>query len=785
MNKTMRCPTCGNYVTGKIKRSTGSKLTRDIVKKGGMKAIGFTAGSILPGLGNIVGFAAGALADSLMGEKINKEVDGLVDNFMTDDTYEFVCPKCGKKWAKKFSAAGSSYSQSYGSSYSTSQGSSHSCASGSSRGAVADDLQLLKLICQYAKNKPGNVSATIGAAGIKWNGLVSRLNSDYGLHIYEHQLPHSGQIKDLIKMIQVLAGGGSRSASQTASQSTIRDSSSHSCVSGSSRGAAADDFQLLKLICQYAKNKPGNVSATIGAAGIKWNGLVSRLNSDYGLHIYEHQLPHSGQIKDLIKMIQVLAGGGSCSASQTASQSTIRDSVDVENDAFYKEFENFVNQIETIVESKSSALDYINKIHSLAIKTKDPVVKSEYKYLQTLCCLHYNNTLLKNDSTLISEGLTYIDNALDLLNDDEYKVIKLIFQSHQLIYETSELDLLAIKQRGISDNCPIIFNIQNTLLDVKYLQALYGDARFESLNDSFEKLENANMHVEAVSILKEIHKLDFSDYKVYSADLLGQYCLFGEEGFLPDPKTGFKYVCNAIGLIDHEVDFDEKDKFHLAWRNCITNVAHCYYTGLGTNVDYEKAYTFAMKGAELGDEAAMETLGQLYEHGKGVTQNQQTALEWYQKAADLGNEDAKKRLKELALTKADGLIASKPVGSAIIDAKRTDGLSEAEQEYLDELKACLEDDAEISPRERRLLERLRTNLGISDVRAAELEASLSQPVLTEAEKEYLSEYQECATDGIISDKERRLLDKLRNVLGISEERAKKLESIELNNRINY
>lgn len=79
----------------------------------------------------------------------------------------------------------------------------------------------------------------------------------------------------------------------------------------------------------------------------------------------------------------------------------------------------------------------------------------------------------------------------------------------------------------------------------------------------------------------------------------------------------------------------------------------------------------------------------------------------------------------------------------------------------------------------------RNGPGISDVRAAELEASLSQPVLTEAEKEYLSEYQECATDGIISDKERRLLDKLRNVLGISEERAKELEYIELNNRINY
>lgn len=656
----MRCPSCGNYVKGGIKRSTGSKLARNIAKKGGMKAIGLAAGSIVPGVGNIVGFAAGTLADCLMGEEINKEVDELVDNFMTDDTYEFVCPKCGRKWTKKFGATGSSFSQSYSSSYSTSHGSS-----------------------------------------------------------YSHTL-------------------------------------------GSSRGTTADDFQLLKLISQYAKNKPGNVSATIGAAGIKWNGLISRLNSDYGLHIYEHQLPHSGQIKDLIEMIKVLVGGGSYSDSHTTSQSTSCDSFDVENNAFHKELENFVKQIETIVESKSSALDYINKIRSLAIKTKDPVVKSEYKYLQALCCLHYNKTLPKNDNTLIPEGLTYIDNAIDLLDDDEYKVIKLIFQSHQLVYETPELDLLAIKQHGISGNCPIISNIQNTLLNVKYLQALYDDARFESLNDSLGKLENANMYVEAASILKEMHKLEFADYKVYSVDLLSQYCLFGEEGFLPDSKTGFKYASKAIGLVDHEADFDENDEFHLAWRNCIANVAHCYYTGLGTNVDYEKAYTFAVKGAALGDEAAMETLGQLYEYGKGVSQNLQAALEWYQKAADLGDEDAQKRLKELEITKS---------------TTETSKYSEAEQEYLDELKACLEDDAEISPRERRLLERLRAKLGISEAQATELEASLSKPVLTEEEKEYLSEYQECVVDEVISDKERRLLDKLRNVMGISEERAKELESL--------
>ena len=78
MNKTMQCPSCGNYVVGKIERSTGSKLSRKIVKKGGMKAVGFAAGSIVPGAGNVVGFAAGALLDCVLGDEINKGVDVII-----------------------------------------------------------------------------------------------------------------------------------------------------------------------------------------------------------------------------------------------------------------------------------------------------------------------------------------------------------------------------------------------------------------------------------------------------------------------------------------------------------------------------------------------------------------------------------------------------------------------------------------------------------------------------------------------------------------------------------
>lgn len=108
----------------------------------------------------------------------------------------------------------------------------------------------------------------------------------------------------------------------------------------------------------------------------------------------------------------------------------------------------------------------------------------------------------------------------------------------------------------------------------------------------------------------------------------------------------------------------------------------------------------------------------------------------------------------------------------------TSQYSDDEKEYLEELKTCLSDaEGEISTGERRLLERLRRHLGISEERAAEIENSL-KPQLSDEEKEYLEEFKLCLEDGNnISSGERRLLDKLRNSLGISEERAKEIENM--------
>lgn len=110
--------------------------------------------------------------------------------------------------------------------------------------------------------------------------------------------------------------------------------------------------------------------------------------------------------------------------------------------------------------------------------------------------------------------------------------------------------------------------------------------------------------------------------------------------------------------------------------------------------------------------------------------------------------------------------------------KENESTTDNEIEYKNEILACLADDGEITERERRLLDKLRKSLGISEDRAMQIEAECKNNGMTENEMEYLEELKACLADGMISDKEERLLQRLRKSLGISEERG-----IEIRNMI--
>lgn len=104
-------------------------------------------------------------------------------------------------------------------------------------------------------------------------------------------------------------------------------------------------------------------------------------------------------------------------------------------------------------------------------------------------------------------------------------------------------------------------------------------------------------------------------------------------------------------------------------------------------------------------------------------------------------------------------------------------LTDSEEEYLNEYKEMLADYGEIGPRERRSLDRSRIALGISEQRAQEIESSLADYSLSETEQEYLDIVKELLEDyGSIGNPQRKQLERNRVRLGISEERAKQIES---------
>lgn len=70
-------------------------------------------------------------------------------------------------------------------------------------------------------------------------------------------------------------------------------------------------------------------------------------------------------------------------------------------------------------------------------------------------------------------------------------------------------------------------------------------------------------------------------------------------------------------------------------------LGYVHEMGLGTPVDYDKAYEFYLSGASDNDSRAINNLGSMYERGAAPIQDLEYALKYYKEAAELGNEDAK------------------------------------------------------------------------------------------------------------------------------------------------
>lgn len=198
---------------------------------------------------------------------------------------------------------------------------------------------------------------------------------------------------------------------------------------------------------------------------------------------------------------------------------------------------------------------------------------------------------------------------------------------------------------------------------------------------------------------------------------------------------------------------------------------------------WQRIYTQRMQGSLLEHEERMETKkSQMVDNAE----LKQVSIEVEHLLAD-ANVSYKQELKEkfeghenatLAIRVKFANIENLSSDKLLPESKNQEAYTGNELEYIEEYKACIDGDGEISPSERRLLERFREKLGIAIERAKELEQSFLTPKLTDAEKEYLEEYKACIeSDGKISANERRLLNRLRDTLGISEARANEIEKL--------
>ena len=399
-----------------------------------------------------------------------------------------------------------------------------------------------------------------------------------------------------------------------------------------------------------------------------------------------------------------------------------------ENQLFSDEFNRFFENEKSILSSGDSLRYFINKIDGI-IKNQisDTIVKSEYRFLQAFACSEYLYYIDASDVDFAKIGERKIDSAIQYLNDDEYKVLKRVLHSYILDFGAS--DILSI-QKTYDQKCPNIQSLQNTLIKTEYLEQIYNFSRFSSLSSTASKLEEKGSYKQAFDAYKLMLELDTinayitASFSLYYCHSIEKDCesFWNEDKAFRYAKQGADY---AIEFMKN--NFDPEDQISKEWLFLVAETAARYMLGSGVNVDLKEAEKYALIGSNYGDEDCKKFLKDLY----GGT-NPQNSNQFEQ------------------------------------------SISENEDVYVEELIGCLENGV-ISDKERRLLNKLRERLGISEERAKELEASLSSPQLTETEQEYLNAYKEATADGEMSEKERRLLEKLRIMYGISEGRARELE----------
>lgn len=457
---------------------------------------------------------------------------------------------------------------------------------------------------------------------------------------------------------------------------------------------------------------------------------------------------------------------------------------DKEETKFYKVLDEVLansDQITTIDQLKEVRNRLIGEANN-AFVFSSKVVASEYMAVAVTLVIeyiinHYRDLVNEEDdelSDLVNRAYTYIQKCLEVLPDDpEYLLL------HDAILSLKSRTVET--QLELGEGVPYIEeNFENSIFRYEYLRGLYEKSRYLAVLDLVYQVRKKDDEGTEANLWELL--LTFTNLQAKIDANLNLYWIV-LEAETNDDKLGIEaenYLLTGYSLLDFDTALEDENE---SWLELAEQYAEALVYGQyqSRRQDFKEGFAILKHISDLefdclAKELANISLGEIYEEGKLKVKDLSKALIHYKR---VGYEYGIKRLMSSGVSGTTTTVASSTSisTSSSIGTSYSYSLNNEEQEYFDECKVCFEN-GEISKGERRLLEKLRLKLKISETRAVELEDLAHEPQLTESEKEYLDEYREClAEESSISTGERRLLNRLRVKLGISEERASEIEKM--------
>ena len=254
--------------------------------------------------------------------------------------------------------------------------------------------------------------------------------------------------------------------------------------------------------------------------------------------------------------------------------------------------------IRTVLDMNSPVVDIEIEEPELTEKTDDDITDippqiDESKQLEN------DNVIFSDNEELTAEEFTCSnESAVTVDIDDEPQ------SKYYLKWSTA-----------YKEACKIIYNKQSKLED-------------------FQKAEQLLLNESGAGNVLAIQDLG----KLYSTDKLGEkdekksFSFYEEafQGFMeiePDSDFMFPYEPKYKGQVMKPVDMRSYVWYRIG-------KMHCY--GLGTELDYEKAFEWFLKSAQEGNKFAQYSLANLYYYGNGVEKDLSQAFLWYRKSSEQG-----------------------------------------------------------------------------------------------------------------------------------------------------